>query len=383
MTTPVTLPAIVDQRTWDDALAQHRADEKAVMRRVDVLAASRRRLPMVELPAYSLRGERGDVPLVDVFEGRSQLVTYHFMWNPGATDQCGGCTFFTSHISTLEPLHARDTTFAIVTVGAWDEAAAYRDRFGWTMPWYSSADSEFGADMGSGPGGGFGLNEFVRDGDRVFRTYHTSGRGSEPFVNTWAFLDLTAFGRQESWQDVPAGRPKTDPYRWWPDPADFAAEHRRDTEARPLFGARRGLIERGEGRAGSVGPGPARSVTSSSDGCCTRWAGTPTALSRRRRSVPTRRHRCCCCGTASSGTAPPGRRRDVAQHGGRVVAVAVPVAGDVHLDDRPELAVRERGVGRAAAGALRSSQVVPRTTPGVSVPLPSQSPVMGMSRPRP
>lgn len=232
MTTTVTLPEIVDQETWERALAQHRAEEKEVTRRIDALAAARRRLPMVELPAYTLRGEQGEVPLTDVFEGRSQLVTYHFMWNPGATDQCGGCTFFASHIGTLEPLHARDTTFAIVTVGAWDEAAAYRDRFGWTMPWYSSADSPFGADVGAGPGEGFGINAFVRDGDRVFRTYHTTGRGSEPFLNTWAFLDLTAFGRQESWQDAPEGRPQTDPYQWWPEPARYEHEHRTATAIR-------------------------------------------------------------------------------------------------------------------------------------------------------
>jgi predicted dithiol-disulfide oxidoreductase (DUF899 family) len=226
MAQPV-LPDVVDQETWEKALAAHRDEEKELTRRLDALAAARRRLPMVELPEYTLRGERGETRLVDAFEGRTQLVTYHFMWNPGAVDQCGGCTFFASHIATLEPLHARDTTFAIVTVGAWEEAAAYRDRFGWTMPWYSSADSDFGAAMGAGPGGGFGLNAFVRDGERVYRTYHTAGRGSEPFVNTWALLDLTAFGRQESWQDTPHGRPRTGPYQWWPEPARYEEEHRR------------------------------------------------------------------------------------------------------------------------------------------------------------
>lgn len=232
MRSTVALPEIVDQQTWQRALAQHRADEKEVTRRIDALAAARRRLPMVELADYTLRGEDGDVPIAEVFEGRRQLVTYHFMWNPGATDQCSGCTWFVSHIGTLEPLHARDTTFAVVTVGEWDEAAAYRERFGWTTPWYSSAASDFGADMGAGPGGGFGINVFVRDGDRVFRTYHTDGRGSEPFTNTWAFLDLTAFGRQESWQDTPEGRPQSDPYVWWPEPAAYEHEHRRITETR-------------------------------------------------------------------------------------------------------------------------------------------------------
>jgi predicted dithiol-disulfide oxidoreductase (DUF899 family) len=150
----MSLPKLVDQETWAQALAEHRAQEKELTRRVDALAATRRELPMVEVGPYTLRGEDGEVSLPELFEGRSQLITYHFMWNPGAPDQCPGCTFFSSHIGTLEPLHAKDTTFAVVTVGAWDEAAAYRDRFGWTMPWYSSADSPFGADMGAGPGGG-------------------------------------------------------------------------------------------------------------------------------------------------------------------------------------------------------------------------------------
>jgi predicted dithiol-disulfide oxidoreductase (DUF899 family) len=228
----MSLPKLVDQETWAEALAEHRTREKELTRRVDALAADRRELPMVEVGPYTLRGEGGEVSLPELFEGRSQLITYHFMWNPGAPDQCPGCTFFSSHIGTLEPLHAKDTTFAVVTVGAWDEAKAYRDRFGWTMPWYSSADSPFGADMGAGPGGGFGINVFIRDGDRVFRTYHTNGRGSEPFVNSWALLDLTPYGRQESWQETPAGRPQDPPYQWWPEPERYAAEFRRNQEVR-------------------------------------------------------------------------------------------------------------------------------------------------------
>ncbi|WP_214401351.1 DUF899 family protein [Pseudonocardia lacus] len=232
----MSLPQITDHDTWASALAEHRAREKEVTRRVDALAADRRRLPMVEVGPYTLRGEHGEVDLAEVFEGRGQLITYHFMWNPGARDQCGGCTFFTSHIGTLEPLHSKDTTFAVVTVGPWEEAVAYRDRFGWTMPWYSSADSPFGADMGAGPGGGFGLNVFVRDGDRVFRTYHTSGRGSEPFTNTWALLDLTPNGRREPWQDTPQGRPQEPPYYWWPEPERYAAEYRDNQEVRAKRG---------------------------------------------------------------------------------------------------------------------------------------------------
>jgi predicted dithiol-disulfide oxidoreductase (DUF899 family) len=232
----MSLPEIVDQATWARALAEHRAAEKKVTQQLDALAAARRRLPMVELGPYTLRGEHGEVSLRDVFEGRSQLVTYHFMWNPGATDQCGGCTFFASHVATLEPLHARDTTFAIVTVGAWDEAAAYRKRFGWTMPWYSSVDSPFGADVGAGPGQGFALNVFVRDGDRVFRTYHTNGRGSEVVTNTWALLDLTPYGRQEKWQDTPAGRPQSGAYEWWPKPETYAAEYQHNQKIRATRG---------------------------------------------------------------------------------------------------------------------------------------------------
>ncbi|MCO1654108.1 DUF899 domain-containing protein [Pseudonocardia humida] len=232
----MSLPQLADHASWAAALAEHRAREKELTRRVDALAAERRRLPMVEVGPYTLRGEDGDVGLAEVFEGRAQLITYHFMWTPGTHDQCGGCTFFTSHVGTLEPLHSKDTTFAIVTAGPWEEAVAYRDRFGWTMPWYSTAESPFGADMGAGPGEGFGLNVFVRDGDRVFRTYHTDGRGSEPFTNSWALLDLTPNGRQEDWQDVPAGRPQGERYQWWPEPERYAEEFRRNQEVRSARG---------------------------------------------------------------------------------------------------------------------------------------------------
>lgn len=228
----MSLPQIVSQQQWQDALEQQLAAEKAMTRQLDALAAARRRLPMVELPAYILRGEHGEVSLLDVFEGRRQLITYHFMWNPGAEDQCSGCTWFASHIATLEPLHAKDTTFAVVTVGDWNEAAVYRNRFGWTMPWYSTAESTFGADVGAGPGGGFAINVFLRDGDRAYHTYHTAGRGSEPITNSWALLDLTPFGRQESWQDTPDDWPQDHPYVWWPEPSDYEREYRSNRRIR-------------------------------------------------------------------------------------------------------------------------------------------------------
>ncbi|NDK30237.1 DUF899 family protein [Nesterenkonia haasae] len=228
----MALPRIVESSEWHASLSKQHAKEKALTRQLDDLAADRRRLPMVELPPYTLRGGQGETSLLDAFEGRRQLITYHFMWNPGAEDQCSGCTWFASHIATLEPLHARDTTFAVVTVGPWEEADAYRARFGWTMPWYSAAESSFGADVGAGRGQGFALNVFLREGERVFRTYYTTGRGAEQFTNTWALLDLTPWGRQEAWQEVPSGRPQGDPYTWWPEPSDYEAEYKRAREIR-------------------------------------------------------------------------------------------------------------------------------------------------------
>ena len=160
--------------------------------------------------------------LVDVFEGRSQLIVYHHMWFPGEEWQCPGCTGFTSQFTRLEFLDAYDARFVIVTQGPIDEALAYKARVGNQMTWYSTADSDFGADMGAPLGGGFQVNVFLRVGDTVYRTYNTQGRGTEQLSHTFPLIDLLPYGRQEEWQDSPEGWPQSPTYSRWAASEEFA-----------------------------------------------------------------------------------------------------------------------------------------------------------------
>ena len=210
--TTAGLPPVVDAATWRTALEDLRRREKAATRELDAIAAQRRRLPMVELPDYTLVGEDGPVRLADVFDGRSQLITYHHMWSDGADWQCGGCTGYTSQFTRLDFLDNYDARFVVVTNGPIEEALAYRDKVGNTMAWYSTAQSSFGADVDAPPGGGFGVNVFLRDGDTVYRTWHTNGRGTERMSQLQGLVDLLPYGRQEEWEDSPAGWPQHGTY---------------------------------------------------------------------------------------------------------------------------------------------------------------------------
>jgi predicted dithiol-disulfide oxidoreductase (DUF899 family) len=216
------LPPVVDAQTWQAALDELRVREKAATRELDAIAAQRRRLPMVELPGYTLIGADGPIRLVDVFDGRSQLITYHHMWSDGEEWQCGGCTSFTSQFVRLDFLDHYDARFVIVTNGPIDDALAYKRKVGNAMEWYSSSESSFGTDVGAPPGGGFAVNVFVRDGDTVFRTWHTNGRGTEQLSHTFALVDTLPFGRQEEWQDSPDGWPQSPTYSGWLDSPDVA-----------------------------------------------------------------------------------------------------------------------------------------------------------------
>jgi predicted dithiol-disulfide oxidoreductase (DUF899 family) len=220
--TSQVLPPIVDADTWRQQLDELRRREKAATRELDAIAAQRRRLPMVALPDYTLQGEDGPVRLVDVFAGRHQLITYHHMWSPGAEWQCGGCTGFTSQFTRLDFLTAYDARFVIVTQGPIAEALAYRELVGNRMTWYSTADSSFGADVDAPAGGGFGVNVFLRDGDSVYRTWHTAGRGTEQLSHSFPLIDLLPWGRQEPWQDSPDGWPQSQTYEGWLDSPDIA-----------------------------------------------------------------------------------------------------------------------------------------------------------------
>jgi predicted dithiol-disulfide oxidoreductase (DUF899 family) len=216
------VPSIVDQDTWETALADLRTREKAATRELDAIAAARRRLPMVELPDYTLDGPHGPVRLVDVFDDKRQLIVYHHMWFPGEKWQCSGCTGFTSQFTRLEFLDAYDARFVIVTQGPIDEALEYKARVGNRMEWYSTANSSFGSDMGAPPNGGFQVNVFFRSGDTVYRTYNTQGRGVEQLSHTFPLIDLLPYGRQEEWQDSPAGWPQSPTYSGWAESEEFA-----------------------------------------------------------------------------------------------------------------------------------------------------------------
>jgi predicted dithiol-disulfide oxidoreductase (DUF899 family) len=216
-----SLPATVDRATFQAELDTLRAREKAHTREGDAIAAARRRLPMVEMdPSIPLTGPDGPVTLLDAFEGRRQLVAYYFMWWPGhpAADQCEGCTFYTAQVGELSHVHSRDITYAIFCQGRnvsydqppalpYDESARYRDFMGWDIPWYS-AHASLDALLGDRQIGLFHLVCYLRDGDRLFETYWTTRRGVEAMGYSYALMDLTVYGRQESWEDSPPGWPQ-------------------------------------------------------------------------------------------------------------------------------------------------------------------------------
>ncbi len=204
------LPAVVDRATWQAERDALLVREKAHLRERDALAAARRRLPMVEVdPAITLVGADGPVTLLDVFEGREQLIAYFHMWFAGEPfeAQCEGCTFSNGQVRELSYLHARDVTYATFCQGRYDESVRYRDLMGWDVPWYSAHESAdallAGRPFRAGP-----LVCYLRDDDRVFETYWTSDRGLEPMAPTHGLLDMTVYGRQETWEDSPPGWPQ-------------------------------------------------------------------------------------------------------------------------------------------------------------------------------
>jgi predicted dithiol-disulfide oxidoreductase (DUF899 family) len=205
-TAPV--PEVIDRAAWQAQLDELLVREKARTREGDAIAAARRRLPMVEVDAtITVTGERGPVSLLEVFEGRRQLVVYYHMWHLGqpAENQCEGCTFFNAQVSELSYLHARGVTFATFCEGPYSESVAYRDFLGLDMPWYSARDSAEALLVDRGFGA---LVCYLRQGDRVFETYWTTGRATEAIAPAYSLLDLTVYGRQELWEDSPDGWPQ-------------------------------------------------------------------------------------------------------------------------------------------------------------------------------
>ena len=199
---------ITDRDAYQAELDKLRDREKAHTHEGDAIAAARRRLPMVEVDATAtLIGPDGPVTLLDTFEGRRQLIAYYHMWHDGhpAAEQCEGCTFFNTQVRELAYLHARGVTYATFCQGPYEESLRYRDFMGWDVPWYSAAGSLDALLGGRGP---FVLACYLREGDRVFETYWTTGRGVEAMDQTYSLLDRTAYGRQEPWEDSPAGYPQ-------------------------------------------------------------------------------------------------------------------------------------------------------------------------------
>jgi predicted dithiol-disulfide oxidoreductase (DUF899 family) len=218
----MNLPPVVSPTEWQAARDNLLVKEKEATQARDALAAERRRLPMVQIDKdYAFDGPDGEVSLLDLLEGRRQLILYHFMFAPGVggwpSAGCPGCSMFVDQIGHLAHLHARDTSFALVSHAPLAQIEPYKERMGWTLPWFSSFGSDFNVDFGvtTDDGETFGLSVFLRDGESVFRTYFTAGRGVEALGSVWTFLDLTPLGRQEEWEDSPPGYPQTSRYEWW------------------------------------------------------------------------------------------------------------------------------------------------------------------------
>lgn len=210
---------VVSEDGWKAARAQLLAEEKALMKAKDRLVAKRRRLPVTEVHrSYIFVGNEGETNLNGLFEGRKQLIVYRFFyaadvenWPDGA---CSGCSLFADTVVHPAHLAARDTTLAFVTAAPLDKIERLRKRMGWSaLKFYSLADDRFSRDFNVEDL--FGINVFFRRGDRIFRSYFLNGRGIEEIGPVWSFLDMTPLGRQETWQEVPPGRPQGDPYTWW------------------------------------------------------------------------------------------------------------------------------------------------------------------------
>ena len=249
-------PPIVSQQEWEAARQQLLVKEKALTRSRDALAAERRRMPWMAVEKkYEFDGPKGKVSLLDLFEGRRQLIVYRAFFEPGVfgwpEHACRGCSLGADQVAHLAHLNARDTTLAYASRAPQTDIERLKARMGWEMPWYTitdSFDTDFGVDEWHGH------NVFFRDGDQVFRTYFINNRGDEAMGTTWSYLDITPLGRQETWEDSPEGYPQTPPYKWWnwhdnydaeasPDPkwvemsdAGEAAFRKRDAE--PISKAR-------------------------------------------------------------------------------------------------------------------------------------------------
>ena len=211
-------PPVVSPEEWQAAREKMLVKEKAHTRARDALAAERRRLPgMAVEKDYVFEGPDGKASLIDLFDGRRQLIVYRAFYEPGVEGWpdrgCKGCSMVADQVAHPAHLNARDTTLVFASRAPQADIAGLKKRMGWEfIPWVTVTDSfdkDFGVDEWHG------TNAFIRDGDRIFRTYFIDNRGDEQMGGTWNYLDITALGRQEEWEDSPEGYPQTPPYKWW------------------------------------------------------------------------------------------------------------------------------------------------------------------------
>lgn len=211
-------PEIVSPQAWEAARQSLLVKEKELTRAKDALAAQRRRMPWQPMEKdYRFEGPNGDVGLADLFEGRRQLIVYRAFFEPGVAGwpdhACVGCSMVADQVAHVSHLHARDTTLVFASRAPQADIARLQDRMGWQhIPWVTMTDG-FDADLGVDEW--HGTNAFIHHDDRIFRTYMIDGRGDEVMGGTWAYLDMTALGRQEQWEDSPEGYPQDPPYGWW------------------------------------------------------------------------------------------------------------------------------------------------------------------------
>jgi predicted dithiol-disulfide oxidoreductase (DUF899 family) len=210
-------PAVVSAEEWNAAREQLLVQEKELTRARDALAAQRRRMPWQAVDKrYELEGPEGKATLLDLFDGRRQLIVYRAFFEPGVhgwpDHGCQGCSLVADQVAHVAHLNARDTTLVFASRASQPDIVRMKARMGWKMPWFTITDA-FDADFDVDEW--HGTNAFIREGDKVFRTYFVNARGDETMGSTWSYLDITALGRQEEWEDSPEGYPQTPPYEWW------------------------------------------------------------------------------------------------------------------------------------------------------------------------
>ena len=214
----MNLPPVVSAEEWKNAREDLLVKEKELTRARDALAAERRQMPRMAVTGeYRFEGPAGPVSLEDLFAGRRQLIVYRFFFDPdvkGFPEKgCPGCSFVADQVAHLAHLNARDTTLVFVSRAPQEDIVRLKQRMGWEeIPWYSLTD-DFDADFDVDEW--HGTNAFLREGGEIFRTYFVDKRGDEQMGSTWNYLDITALGRQEIWEDSPEGYPQTQAYGWW------------------------------------------------------------------------------------------------------------------------------------------------------------------------